>query len=141
MQPMTNETILKEFLEKVWNQKRKDLVSTYVDDQYTIYLDNGDPWQGRTIDNLEYEKRLDHTFIPFPDIHFDIRSIVSDGDQVAITWIMRGTNFGPIAGFPSTNKSIKTFGSTIYFFRNNKLCGHSQVFDRLTITKQLGFAS
>jgi predicted ester cyclase len=52
---------------------------------------------------------------------------------------MTGTNLGNIGGFPATGKSIKTNGATIYHFDNGKVCGHSQVFDRTTVIKQLGF--
>jgi predicted ester cyclase len=52
---------------------------------------------------------------------------------------MTGTNLGPIGGFPPTGKSIKTNGATIYHFNDGKICGHSQVFDRTTVMKQLGF--
>jgi predicted ester cyclase len=52
---------------------------------------------------------------------------------------MTGTNLGNIANIAATNKPIKTFGTTIYYFKNNKVCGHSQVFDRTTVMKQLGF--
>jgi len=138
---MNNETILQEFLQKIWNEKQKNLIGEYVYPEYKIHLDNGDRWEGKTLDNREYERRLDDSFIPFPDINFAIRSIVSDGEQVAITWLMTGTNTGPIGELPPTGKAISTFGSTFYYFKNHKVCGHSQIFDRLTIMKQLGFAN
>ena len=43
---------------------------------------------------------------------------------------MTGINLGSIAGYPPTNKPIKTTGVTIYHFDNGKVCGHHQVFDR-----------
>jgi predicted ester cyclase len=62
-----------------------------------------------------------------------------DGHYVAITWTMTGTNTGKIGDFPPTNKSIKTNGATIYHFNEGKTGGHSQVFDRTTVVRQLGF--
>ena len=82
---------------------------------------------------------VNYYFQSFPDIHFAIQQAISDGDYVAITWIMTGNNLGSIAHFPPTNKSINTSGFTIYHFKNGRICGHSQVFDRTTVMKQLGF--
>ena len=136
---MNNEQILREFMEKVWNQKDFGSIAEYVAPAYTIHIDTSDPWEGKTLDYSEFQARLNNSFDPFPDINFEIISAIADRDHMAITWIMTGTNTGKIAGFPPTGKSIKTNGVTIYHFNNGKVSGHSQVFDRTTIMKQLGF--
>lgn len=138
---MSNEHILFDFLEKVWNGKDAGSVEEYVYPEYKIHIDTGDPWEGKTLNLDEFKVRLKYSFDSFPDMHFSILSSVSDGNYVAITWIMTGTNLGPIGGFPPTGKSIETNGATIYHFNNGKVCGHSQVFDRTTVMKQLGFIS
>jgi predicted ester cyclase len=136
---MTNEQILRDFMEKVWNQKDFGSIAEYVAPAYTIHIDTSDPWEGKTLDHSTFATRLNNSFVPFPHINFEILTAVADGDYVAITWIMTGTNTGKIAGFLPTGKSIKTNGVTIYHFNNGKVSGHSQVFDRTTIMKQLGF--
>jgi hypothetical protein len=40
---MGNETIVKDFIETVWNKKDIESVVKFVADEYTVYLDNGDP--------------------------------------------------------------------------------------------------
>ena len=35
---MTKEKILRDFMEKVWEQKRKDLVEKYVNESYTVHF-------------------------------------------------------------------------------------------------------
>jgi steroid delta-isomerase-like uncharacterized protein len=136
---MNNEMVLRNFLQKVWNEKDVDSVDQFVHSSYTIHIDTGDPWEGKTIDLEEFKVRLHYSFDSFPDINFEIQSAIADGNYVAINWIMTGTNHGKIGGFPPTGKSIRTQGATIYHFENGKVCGHSQVFDRTTVMKQLGF--
>ena len=136
---MNNEYTLREFMQKVWNEKHSDGITKYVAPAYTIHIDTSDPWEGKTLNHEEFAKRLDFTFHSFPDINFQILTAISDGDYVAITWIITGTNSGEIAGFPPTGKLINTNGATIYHFKEGKVSGHSQVFDRKTIMKQLGF--
>lgn len=136
---MNNEAILRDFMDRVWNGKDFDSVSRFVNSEYTIHLDTGDPWEGKILNHDEFKVRLRYSFDAFPDIHFLIETAISDGNYVAITWIMTGTNLGNIGDFPPTRKSIKTFGATIYHFKDGKISGHSQVFDRTTVMKQLGF--
>ncbi len=126
-------------MEQVWNNKSFDAIAHFVAPAYTIHIDTDDPWEGKTLDHREFEKRLHYSFDSFLDIHFDIQSAIEDGDYVAITWIMTGTNLGKIGDLPATNKPIKTNGQTIYHFKNGKITGHSQVFDRTTVMQQLGF--
>lgn len=136
---MNNEAILRDFLQKVWNEKDLNSVDQFVHTSYSIHIDTGDPWEGKTLDLEDFKVRLKYSFDSFPDINFDIQSAISDGNYVAITWIMTGTNLGRIGGFSPTGKNICTKGATIYHFENGKVCGHSQVFDRTTVMKQLGF--
>jgi len=136
---MSNEKILREFMQQVWNEKNFDSISQFVASEYTIYRDNADPWEGKTLDHEDFKTRLKYSFNSFPDISFDIKTAISDGDFVAILWVMTGTNTGKIGDYPPTNKSIQANGITIYHFTNGKVCGHTQVYDRPTIMKQLGF--
>jgi steroid delta-isomerase-like uncharacterized protein len=136
---MNKETILRAFMEQVWNNQRKDLVPEFVAEAYQIHLDTGDNWEGQILNHSEFKKRLDFSFDSFPDMNFEITSAIEDENHVAINWILTGTNLGKIANFPPTNKKIRTNGMTIYYFKGNLITGHSQVFDRMTVMKQLGF--
>jgi len=136
---MDKESFLKEFIKRVWNEQDFNSVEIFVSPKYTVHLDTGDPWEGKTLNHAEFRERLKYSFSSFPDIHFDIQTMVSDGDYVAITWVMTGTNLGKIEKYPPTGKSIKTTGMTIYHFTDGKISGHTQVFDRTTVIRQLGF--
>lgn len=46
---MDNETILRDFIDQVWNKKDIDSVERFVNPEYTIYIDTGDPWEGKTL--------------------------------------------------------------------------------------------
>ncbi len=72
-------------------------------------------------------------------MNFEITSAIEDENHVAITWILTGTNLGKIGEYPATQKAIKTRGMTIYHFNDGMISGHTQVFDRITVMKQLGF--
>jgi steroid delta-isomerase-like uncharacterized protein len=138
---MSNETILREFIQTVWNEKRVAKIPTFLANEYTVYKDNADPWEGKTLNWTDFEIRLKYSFNSFPDIHFEIKTAVSDGEIVGISWVMTGTNTGKIGDYPATNEKVEANGVTLYHFKEGKICGHTQVFDRTTIMKQLGFSS
>ncbi len=114
-------------------------VGKYVHKAYTIHLDTADPWEGKTLSHPEFKARLNFSFQSFPDMHFEITSAIPEENHVAITWILTGTNLGMIGEYPPTKRAIKTTGMTIYHFQDNLISGHTQVFDRHTVMKQLGF--
>ena len=89
-------------MQKVWNEKDVHCIATFVDPAYTIHIDTGDPWEGKTLNHAAFENRLNYFFHSFPDIHFAIQQAISDEDYVAITWIMTGTNLGSIGDFAPT---------------------------------------
>jgi len=136
---MSKEKFIHEFINDVWNNKKFVKVKKYIHHDYTVYLDTGDPWEGKTLNHAGFKERLKFSFNSFPDMHFKITSTIEEENHVAINWILTGTNLGPISNFPPTKKSIKTNGMTIYYFRDSLISGHAQVFDRITVMKQLGF--
>ena len=125
-------------MREVWNEQGYDKVERYVHPAYTVHLDAADPWEGKTLDHAEFKERLKFSFNSFSDMHFEITSAIPEDNHVAITWILTGTNLGSIGGYPATGKSIKTNGMTIYQFMDGLISGHTQVFDRVTVMRQLG---
>jgi len=136
---MNKDIFLREFMDEVWNKQGFDKVEKYTHNEYTIHLDTADPWEGKTLSHSEIKKRLKYSFDSFPDMNFEITFAIEEENHVAVTWILTGTNLGMIGTFPATNKKIETKGITIYHFKDNLISGHTQVFDRNTVAKQLGF--
>lgn len=104
-----------------------------------MHLDATDPWESKTLGYAQFKERLRFSFDSFPDINFEITSAIPEDTHVAITWILTGTNLGMIGGYPPKGKSIKTSGMTIYHFTDGLISGHTQVFDRVTVMRRLGF--
>ena len=126
-------------MEEVWNKQGFDKVGDFLHAAYTIHLDTADPWEGKTLTHDEFRKRLSYSFDSFPDMHFEITAAIEEENHVAANWVLTGTNLGKIGDFPPTSRKIETRGVTIYHFRDNLICGHTQVFDRVKVAKQLGF--
>ncbi len=79
----------------------------------------------------------------FPDLHFDVKEIIAQGDWVAATWTARGTHNAPLVSpggdtIPPTHKKTEVPGSTIFQFKNDKVVRQEIYWDMMTLLMQLG---
>jgi len=52
----------------------------------------------------------------FPDIHFNVTDLISEGDRVASRWSLVGSQTGEFKGKAPTNKKVSVPGITIMRF-------------------------
>jgi len=136
-----NELTLRALFDRVWNSNDLDAIDELIADSYTVYSDPGDPWDGQTLTREGFRERVVISRSPFPDLTFEVGIMVPGEDHVAVSWVMRGTNTGPIGEVPPTGKAIEAKGLTIYHFQGGLISGHTQVSDRLAVMMQLGLLS
>jgi steroid delta-isomerase-like uncharacterized protein len=130
-------SIVKEFIRKVWNEGDVDAASDFVASTYTIHHDPGDPWEGMTLDLEGFKDRVKKSRAPVPDQRFSLQEMFENESSVAITWLWQGTHLGNIASFPASGKQLKMSGATVYYFENDRITGHWQIADRLSVFQQL----
>ncbi|HEY3328390.1 MAG TPA: ester cyclase [Capsulimonadaceae bacterium] len=134
----TNETVLGQLIDEVWNRGDLTNLESIVADEYEVAGDPGDPWNGQSLDRESFRSRVAYTRGAFPDVRFDVKESLVDGDRVAIRWTMSGTHLGDLLLLPATGKSFAVDGLTFYYFRDGKVAGHRQVFDQLGFLAQIG---
>ena len=134
----TNKNIVTKFIEEVWGKGNFDIASELIGPKYEIKNDPGDPYEFKIIDLTTFKQRLAESRRVFPDLHFDIKDVLSEDKKVTVSWFMLGTHKGDLPELPATNKKIRVSGITVYFLSENKIIGHWQVFDRLSMLAQLG---
>jgi predicted ester cyclase len=79
----------------------------------------------------------------FPDLHFELKQKIAQGDYVVINWVGSGTHTGPLrtptgATLPPTGKKAVAPGSTTYLIRNGKAVYGQTYWDMVTLLAQLG---
>lgn len=135
---MDRKARLAAFIEAVWNRGDAASAPTYLAPAYTIHHDPGDPWEGRTLDPAGFTQRLIQSRAPFPDQRFTALRMAEDDDAVIMTWTWEATHLGDFPGFPATGKVIRMSGATAYGFDDqDRLTGHWQIADRLSVFQQL----
>jgi steroid delta-isomerase-like uncharacterized protein len=130
--------ILQAFFDDVWNTGDFSQLDIYVSPQYTIKHDPGDVWDGQTLDRTTFQERVMYSRNAFPDLHFAIQEMVEEDERVVAFWIMSGTHNGDLPNLPATGRTFSISGMTIYYFDGDRLCGHTQAYDRMGFLVQMG---
>jgi predicted ester cyclase len=95
------------------------------------------------MDSQQSEDYLMGFIEAFPDLHFDIRHTIAQGDYVVINWMSSGTHTGGMrtptgAVIPPTGKKAMVPGSTTYLFKGGKAAQSWVHWDMVTLLAQLG---
>lgn len=138
MPTVNRKAILESFLDEVWNRGELHNLRHYVAFPYVIRNDPGDPWEGQKLDENVFLDRVRYSRNAFPDLHFEVLEMIEDADSVVVQWNMSGTHTGDLLQLPATGRPFRISGMTIYYFKQAKLYGHSQAFDRLGFLAQIG---
>ena len=82
-------------------------------------------------------------FDAFPDLRFDTRQIIAQGDFVVVNWMGSGTHKGGLrtptgAVVPPTGKHAMVPGSLTYQFKNGKIIRSWNHWDMASLLAQLG---
>jgi steroid delta-isomerase-like uncharacterized protein len=131
-----------------------NLAKTFFDNLNAHALDADDALQADDVKNeapgapgpmnREQNRAYIQGFITsFPDLHFDVRLTVAQGDHVVVNWVGTGTHTGPLTTpsggtIPPTGKKATVPGSTTFEIKGGKVT-HSWVhWDMVTLLGQLG---
>jgi len=129
--------VVADYLHAVWNDGDIEACDRFVMPAYTIHHDPGDPWEGRTLTLAEFKERVRLSRLPFPDQQFTPAMMLEDPNRIAVAWTWKGTFTADLPPFKATGKPVSMSGMTIYYMDGERIAGHWQVVDRLTLVRQL----
>lgn len=138
MNSASRKSILTTFMQKIWNEGDFSSLKNLVSTEYSVSLDEYDPWSGQIIDHDTFERRVLYSRNAFPDLHFEIKEMIEEGQRVAVSWVMSGTHIGDLPQLRATKRAFSIIGLTFYYFDEYKVCGHAQCFDQFAFLKQMG---
>ena len=125
-------TVRRQF--NAWNARDAAAIVRDVADGFLLESDtNQSPVVGR--DGLrQYANAL---FLAFPDLSFDVREVVGEGDVVAVTWLASGTHRAEFLGMRPSGRRTQLHGCTITHFRGGKIARQEAYWDVATLARQL----
>ncbi len=74
----------------------------------------------------------------FPDIQFDIKHLIAEGDLAMVRFTGHGTHQGEIMGIPATGREVAFSGVVTLRFANGKMVERWEEFDMMGMMMQLG---
>ena len=129
-----NTGIVKRLIEEIWNQGKMDVLSQIVSPQIV----GSDSLAGDLRGVEALERHIKSMRTAFPDLRLRTDDILNVGDRVIVRWTATGTNRGPLAGIPATNKTGTVHGMTLNTIRDGKLVEMHASWDTLSMIQQLG---
>ncbi len=130
-----NKTIVRNFAEEIWNKGNFEATTTYVAADFVDHnpaIPNQPP-------GAEGARQVFAAYkAAFPDLHFTIEDIMTEGDKVVWRWTSTGTNTGSMMGMPPTGKQVTVTGIEIYRTIGGKIAERWGNFDQLGLLQQLG---
>ena len=82
-----------------------------------------------------YASRL---WASFPDLSFEIASLVEADGAIAAEWVMKGTNLGPWNGLPPTGASVTLSGADVIRVEGERIRSVTGYFDSGAVPRALG---
>jgi len=99
-----------------------------------------DPTTGGPLSGDALTASVAGVYAGFPDVHFEVVSVSTDGDTASAQWRMQGTNSGPLPGGPATGGSLDLPGADFFTYDAvaDKVASVVGYFDTATMLGQLG---
>ena len=102
---------------EVWNNR--DL--TIVDEIFAKDFVNHNPLDPNQTDLDSYKNYISESLRAMPDIHVEIKDIITEDDKAVCRWVSSGTMKEEAFGIPATGKKATWTGMTINRFESGKI--------------------
>lgn len=134
-QETTNRSALIAFLNEGWNEKDLDAIDTYFADSIVRKVNSVNLASSKN----ELSANMQVYFTGFPDLRIEVDNMLSDGNEIYLSWTITGTNTGVFGELPPTGKKIKISGITrMDFDREGKIAVEEVYYNELSLLQQMG---
>ncbi|PRX96804.1 ester cyclase [Allonocardiopsis opalescens] len=130
----SNEQRIRDFVGKVQQEGRLDLIDTLVHPDYRDHT--AEPGQGTDRDGVRATMAAMHT--AFTDLSVEILHCVAHSGIVATHKLFRGRHTGPWFGVPPSGRQVEFRVMDMVGFRDGRMYEHWAVADSLTLLRQTG---
>jgi steroid delta-isomerase-like uncharacterized protein len=130
-----NKTLVRNFVEEVWNRGNVPAAGEFFANDFVDHnpvAPNQPAGLAGAIQVFSLYRSA------FPDLHFMVEDMVTDGDKVAWRWRSSGTHQGPLMHLPATGKHAVVTGIEIYRIADGKITERWGNMDQLGMLQQLG---
>ena len=131
--------LVSRFVEQLWNKGRLDVADAiFATDCVTHQLRSGPPVDSVPRGPQAMKEHIAGWIASFPDLHFSIEQMLSEGDRVVTQLLMEGTHQGPWMGIPASGKKVQIRMLTIHRVVKGKIVEDWVLVESLGFFQQLG---
>lgn len=130
-----NKNLLRRYFDEAWNQGQVELLDELVAPHFVNHnpiFPNLPPGPDSLKPNFATLRST------FPDIHFTIEDMVSEGDKVVTRFTCQGTHQGDWRGIAPTGRPVKIAGIQTNRLNNGQIIEQWLVVDQLGMLQQMG---
>lgn len=134
MSTLENKKIVQRFL-RAWSADGLAIVDELASPDILVsYPFPPEPMRGR-----EAFKDFLQKFVgALPDVTVSVDDIIAEGDKVAVRWRFRGTQDGPLFGWPPTGRTVEGSGLSFYRVVDGQVVEEIGVGNTLGVLLQIG---
>jgi steroid delta-isomerase-like uncharacterized protein len=128
-----NKALARRWFEEVWNKGRVEAIDEMFASDGRAYGLGDQPLGPSDFKTFHAAYRK-----AFPDMRIHIDHVIAEGDLVAMRWTVAATHRGELMGLVATGKPSRFEGMSFLRIRDGKIIEGWNVFDQLSMFKQLG---
>ena len=127
-----------EMFDMVWNRRRFDLVTRYVDERIACHTVRN----RRHINIRPYQLDIINLLASFPDAQIEVRDLAvceseELGTRVAVVWVLRGTYCGVPTYGPITRSPVRILGATHLEMHHGRVLREWRLYDEIAVLAQI----
>ena len=131
--------LISRFVEGLWNERRLDVADAiFAADCVSHQLRSGVPTDAVPRGPQAIKEHVAGWIASFPDLHFSIEQLVSEGDRVVMQLLMEGTHGGAWLGIPASGKKMQIRMFTVHRVVQGKIVEDWVLVESLGVFQQLG---
>lgn len=134
--PEANARVVREFVEKVYNEGKLDLIEKYIAPDF-VDSSPGAPPDARG--PAFVREQAIGTFALFPDLKFKNEDVIAQGDRVVVRWSSTSSFTGAMGSVKGDGHAVTVSGISIMRIENGMIAESWDIVDRMTMFKQMGF--
>ena len=128
------ETIVHE-LAAMWNSKDASRIETlFASDAVHEDITSGVKLSGASA----IRELFSDTWRAIPDVHTEVRRVISQGEWVAWEWLMTATQTGDFPNLPATGRCFSIEGVSVIRIRGGKVLSQRDYYDQASFLRQVG---
>lgn len=134
-----NKTIVRRFFEELWNERKPETADEiFAPGCVTHQLQSGAETVGAPRSPEAIKQHVNEWLKAFPDLHFTVERMISEGDFVVTYATMRGTHTGNWHGIAATGKQASIRMTVTHQIENQKIVADWVLVESLGFFQQIG---